>query len=308
MTQERYAVLSLELHMFFGRIMMEHMLFLEARLMPTNSELPQTAKWYKEQFESVLQNAVMLGGGIVGTEVMSSGEMVTAYTLKSEELTEYFANIGINHDITMMQEKLSGTENPSVTTALISQVSQLNAAVAQLLNRAVELKHQIFLDLQECKVFIADYPLLVRNMINEATDYIKRLTALENGNEYYDAQDVLLFWNQGVLEHVVSYRSMFDPTEKEMIAIADGFIQRYSSLMRETRMMNDMLKPHILAAALKEVIDYRDFSETVAKKVAYCEVQCAMFPLMADHSLREVNYFARLLKKQLDIANHFSQQ
>jgi len=104
-----------------------------------------------------------------------------------------------------------------------------------------------------------------------------------------------------MLEHVISYRSMFDPTEKEMIAIADGFVHRYSDLMRETRMMNDALTSHILAAALKEAMDYRDFSEVVTKKIVACELQCAMFPLMADHSLREMNYFVRLLKKQSDI-------
>ena len=104
-----------------------------------------------------------------------------------------------------------------------------------------------------------------------------------------------------MLEHVISYRSMFDPTEKEMMTITDGFVSRYSDLMLETRMMSDVLTPHILTAALKEATDYRDFSETIVKKIVECDVQCAMFPQMADHSLREMNYFVRLLKKQSDI-------
>ena len=154
-------------------------------------------------------------------------------------------------------------------------------------------------------MFIADYPLLVRNMINETSDYSKRLAVLEKGNKLHNA---LMHWRQGMLEHVISYRAMLDPTEKEMIAISDDFVRRYSNLMRETRMMNDMLTPHILTTALKEATDYRDFNETVVKKIVECKVQCAMFPQMADHSLREMNYFVKLLKQQLDLTNYSLQQ
>ena len=308
MTQERYVVLSLELHMFFGRIMMEHMLFLEARLMPASSELSKTAQWYRKQFEDILYNAVVLGDGVISKEAVASGEMVTAHTLASEQHTEYFTNIGTNQDITMMQEKLSGAENPEITSKLILQVRQLNAATNPLIDGIIELSHEVFVELQACRVFIAEYPLFVRNMLNESIDYKNRFAALERGNENHDAQNILLFWQQGILEHVYSYRNMFDPTETEMAATVDGFMRRYTDLMRETRMMNDALSQHILDAALKEVMDYRDFNEIVVKKIVDCEIQSAMFPQMTDHSLRELNYFVRLLKQQSDIANYLSQQ
>ena len=308
MTQERYVVLSLELHMFFGRIMMEHMMFLEARLMPETSELPKMAKEYKEQFENVLHNAVILGDGIVSEEVLSSGEMITAYTYAAEQLTNYFTNIGINQDITMLQEKLRGAQNPKITPALVAQVRKLNEIADLLIQTMIDFKYKVLADLQACRVFVAEYPIFIKNMLNETIDYSNRFTALKSGNEYYDKQDVLLFWKQGMLEHVVSYRNMFDPTEREMIAISDGFMHRYTNLMRETRMGDDVLTPHILAAMLKEATDYRDFSEVVVKKIVACEMQSAIFPQMADHSLREMNYFVRLLRQQFEVASHFLQQ
>jgi len=278
-------------------------MFLESRLMPANIELPRTAKCYRKQFEAVLHNAVILGDDIVSEEALSSGEMVTAYTLASEQLSQYFTDININSEITKMQEKLSGTEHPNITPELISQVKQLNAAADQLIHGAIEFTHQVLIDLQLCKIFIAEYPLFVRNMLNEAVDYHNRLIALERGGEHHGEEDILLFWKQGMLEHTTAYRHMFDPTEKEMIAISDGFTQRYSDLMRETRMMSDVLVPHILAEVLKETINYRDFVETIVKKIVNCEIQSAIFPQMADHSLREMNYFVRLLKQQLNIVN-----
>ena len=39
----QYVVFSLELHMFFGRIMKEHSLFLEAGFTPPNADFAKTA-------------------------------------------------------------------------------------------------------------------------------------------------------------------------------------------------------------------------------------------------------------------------
>ena len=54
-TQEQYTVQSLELHMFFGRIMKEHSLFIEAGLASVNQRLLDSVKQYRERFEAVLK-------------------------------------------------------------------------------------------------------------------------------------------------------------------------------------------------------------------------------------------------------------
>jgi len=307
MTQERYVVLSLELHMFFGRTMMEHALFIEAMLMPANSELTKTAKWFKEQYEAVLHNAVILGDGVVDTETLASGEMITTHTHACEQLTRYFLNNGTNQEITKMQKNLSGAENPYITPVLISQVRQLNAAIAPLIDSIVEFKRNLLVDLHACRVFIADNPLLIRSMLSQAVYYKDCFAALESGNECYNKRDSLISWTHIILEQVHINRTMFDPTEKEIIDISDGFMRRYSKLMRETRMMRDALAHHNFDAALKEIMDYRDFNETVVKRLAACEIHSGVLPQMADHLLREINYFVRLLKKQSDVANYLSQ-
>ncbi len=37
--QQQYVILSLELHLFFGRIMKEHSIFLEAGFKPANTNI-----------------------------------------------------------------------------------------------------------------------------------------------------------------------------------------------------------------------------------------------------------------------------
>ena len=64
MDQTRYVKLSLELHLFFGRIMKEHALFLEAGFAPANEDFARKADFYKRSFESVLRRAIGLSHGI----------------------------------------------------------------------------------------------------------------------------------------------------------------------------------------------------------------------------------------------------
>lgn len=48
LSDQRYVVLSLELHLFFARIMKEHALFLEAGFTPKNANLAREAEGIKQ--------------------------------------------------------------------------------------------------------------------------------------------------------------------------------------------------------------------------------------------------------------------
>ena len=47
---QRYVILSLELHLFFARIMKEHSLFLESGFVTKDSKLELEADHYKREF------------------------------------------------------------------------------------------------------------------------------------------------------------------------------------------------------------------------------------------------------------------
>ena len=72
-----YVKTSLELHLFFARIMKEHAIFLQAGFMPKNTEYIQEAMLYKRQFEKLLSDVVTLSNYIISPNVLNSGEIVT---------------------------------------------------------------------------------------------------------------------------------------------------------------------------------------------------------------------------------------
>lgn len=102
LSSKRYVFLSLELHLFFARIMKEHSLFLEAGFTPKNTKLIKEANDYKVQFEKILLETVKLSDGNVRNLVLDSGEIYTEYTLSTEKKAEYYTGIEINSKITVM--------------------------------------------------------------------------------------------------------------------------------------------------------------------------------------------------------------
>ena len=100
MRNDHYIVKSLELHLFFGRIMKEHALFLRAGFTPVNADFSKQAELYKNGFEKLLRDTVALSSGIVPPNVLNSGEVVTEFTALAEKQTESFTGIAIDRDIT----------------------------------------------------------------------------------------------------------------------------------------------------------------------------------------------------------------
>ena len=90
---KEYVILSLETHLFFGRIMKEHSLFLLAGFPAKEEELIRRADRFREEFEAGLRRTVELADGIVSRSVLSSGEIVTEFTQKAECQTEDLTGI-----------------------------------------------------------------------------------------------------------------------------------------------------------------------------------------------------------------------
>nr|WP_314462192.1 DUF2935 domain-containing protein [uncultured Clostridium sp.] len=297
-TEQQYVILSLELNIFFGRIMKEHSLFLEAGFTPANPDFSKAADEYKRNFETILQNAVILGNGIISPLVVSSGEIVTDYTLGSEQKTQYFTSITINQEITKLEEALSGEINPIITPALVQQVSQLNSIVIPLLEGLIDFKTSILTNVSACRMFTANYPLLIDHILREANMYYTHLIALENRqNPEHSLTETELFWDQIMMEHALFIRGLLDPTECDLINTANDFAGQYNDLMQAARTATDMTIRSVTDVTLQETMKYRDFKEAGTKGINECKIYSVILPLLADHVLRESNHYIRLLQQ-----------
>lgn len=297
-----YVISSLELHLFFARIMKEHAFFLEIGFTKADPQCVSEAKRFKEAFEDVLYQVVECSNGIVGNDVLQSGEVVTEFTFGSEEKTSQLTGACINQKITNLERQLVGRcqrECNSIDQKIEMKVKTLNSMVNDLLENFIEFKKWVLNQVLCCNLYTINYPLLLEHIIREAELYLKYVKDLEcgYGKEHESIQKVELFWNQIMMEHALFIRGLLDPKEVDLVDTADSFANEYQNLLMEARNMNQMTISTVTKNTINKTIEYRDFKATGTKGINECKIRSLIVPLLADHVLREANHYLRLLSK-----------
>ena len=293
LSDQRYVVLSLELHLFFARIMKEHALFLEAGFTPKNANLAREA-------ERLLSRAVDLSSGVIRPMVLSSGEIVTDFTLGSEQKTQNFTGIPINQSITVREAQLHSGTNPNITPAMVDSVRRINQGISGVLNGLINFKTQLLNDVLSCNVFTVNYPLLIEHILREARLYRDYLNDIENGQDIdnKDPRETELFWDQIMMEHALFIRGLLDPTENQLIDTSDNFANEYAVLLERARNATDQTLASVTDETLRETMRFKDFKQAGTEGIAACKIRSIILPLLADHVLREANHYIRLLRQR----------
>lgn len=294
-----YIVTSLETHLFFVRIMKEHALFLLASFPVGERNYRRESNWYREQFELVLQRVVQLANGNVTSEVLESGEVITEHTQMAEVQTRRLTGIPIRIQITQAEERLQAGSPDESDRNLLQQVQNLNQQVINLLNGLIGLKVRILRDVNSCRLYTTNYPLLIEHILREARWYRQAVLDIENGRRTADenGSGMETFWNQIMMEHAEFIRGLLDPTEYELINTADGFAKEYGCLLEMAKQQDCRMRESLMKKTLETTEKYRDFKDAGTQGIKECSISSVILPLLADHVLREANHYLRLLKE-----------
>ncbi|EML6500221.1 DUF2935 domain-containing protein [Clostridioides difficile] len=295
---QKYVILSLELHLFFSRIMKEHALFLEAGFTNKNYNLAMEADHYKKQFEDLLSYAVSASNGIIRPDILYSEELVTTLTSAAEQKTEEFTGIEINKNITTRELNLQSGVDPQVGQDLVNYVAQLNSDAIRLLDGLINFKERVLDGVLSCTIFTSNYPLLLEHIIHEANLYRSYVVDLENKMdiESKSAKEIELFWDHIMMEHALFMRGLLDPSEGELINISNDFAIKFNELIEKTNGMTDSNIKNITEETLNETVEFKDFKEAGASGIEQCKIKSIILPLLADHVLREANHYIRILE------------
>ncbi|NJA33903.1 DUF2935 domain-containing protein, partial [Clostridioides difficile] len=284
---QKYVILSLELHLFFSRIMKEHALFLEAGFTNKNYNLAMEADHYKKQFEDLLSYTVSASNGIIRPDILYSEELVTTLTSVAEQKTEEFTGIEINKNITTRELNLQSGVNPQVGQDLVNYVAQLNSDAIRLLDGLINFKERVLDGVLSCTIFTSNYPLLLEHIIHEANLYRSYVVDLENkiDIESKNAKEIELFWDHIMMEHALFMRGLLDPSEGELINTSNDFAIKFNELIEKTNEMTDSNIKNITEETLNETVEFKDFKEAGASGIEQCKIKSIILPLLADHVL-----------------------
>lgn len=292
-----YVRTSLETHLFFGRIMMEHSLFLLVGFPEGETRCKERAGRFHKEFEQALERAVQLANGMVGEVVLASGEVVTEFTEMAERQTSQLMKMPINLALTQAEQQLQAGFPNNLSRAMIQQVKNLNHRILRLLNGLIEFKEQILREVEKCTLYTTNYPLLIEHILREAKLYRQMISELEcrGSVSCQDMRTTELFWNQIMMEHAQFIRGLLDPTECELMETADNFAEEYCRLLEMAREQDCKATDEMTARARETTERYRDFKAAGTEGIIGCNIRSIILPLLADHVLREANHYLRIL-------------
>lgn len=290
MNQNDYIRYSLELHLFFDRIMKEHSLFLEAAFTDKDKELKKIANDFQMIFSDILKNIVSLANGRISRELLMSGEIVTNNTLEAEKVTSNLLNTNIDTNITERELNLQ-TGNVIIDNQFINEINNINDKTLPVIRNLIQFKSDILNNVTSCSMYTTNYPLLITHIMNEAKMYYNLLSKVNRREKFtknyiYEQE---LFWNNIMKEHAEFIRGLLDPSEIDLILTADKYANYYNKLIKNSNNVN------YTTSSLNETISFRNFKVAGEEGILNCKVKSIIIPLLADHVVREANHFIRIL-------------
>ncbi|NLY85543.1 MAG: DUF2935 domain-containing protein [Tissierellia bacterium] len=295
LSRKAFIQTSLELNLFFQRIMKEHLFFIETNLQPVDDSYIREADILKKSFKDLLGETVVFANCALRESVLKSKELVTNYTLKAEKVTSKLTGASINTNITEAEYELKSNPNFEYTQWLEMKVHDINCRSLNLLDEVIEFKKKLLELFTDCSIFMNIYPDMLDHLVHEAELYRSHLESLVNKTlPKMDLCDELRFWNHIMEDHAQFIDGMLDPTEKDLKKKAEDFAKKFEKLVEESIECHEKKLIEKSKAATEEI---RDFKKTATEGLLDCEIKSIIPPLLADHVLREANHYLRILKE-----------
>lgn len=284
---------SIEINLFFQRIMKEHLFFIQISLHPVQSTLIMKANDLKQRFESLLARTVKHAQGLVPENMIKSGEIVTTNTLIAEQVNSKLTGVSINTAITKAEYELIHDPQKTIDYRLEGIIVDLNERTKELLMQVIDYQKELLKLASQCKIFINLYSEMLVHITSEAEFYLEVLKALiEKRALRKTLCESLDFWNHIMGDHANFVDGLLDPTEKSLKELANDFAAAFERLVDHCNKNNSN---EILQRSIETTGEIREFKTTATLGILNCEIKAIIPPLLADHLSREANFYFKML-------------
>ncbi len=291
MNNNDYIRLSLELNLFWSRIMKEHSFFIENAFTTNNLEYKNIACNFKNIFDNILKRVVYKADNNISIETLNNNTIVTKNTLDIEDKTSKLTGIKIDTDTTIKELELkSGNLNPSIKDS--DEISDINKQTLSVLEDLIKFKKDILDKVLSGKIYTFNYPSFIKHMIEEAKMYHDLLLKVENkevvDNNFVYEQEI--FFNNIMKEHALLVRNLLDSKEQTLINEANKFALSYNKIINSN---NNLI--NLTNISMEETEEFKKFKLECLKDILDNKIKSIINPLLIDHLVREANYFLKIL-------------
>lgn len=283
---------SLELNLFYQRIIKEHLFLIETHLPCSETAYITEARVLKSSFERLLGESVLVSKGIINCDKINCSDAVTEYTLDAEKLTARLTGAKINFEITKAMEELDDT-SLEYCDSLYSRIMDINRRSLNMLYQVIEFKEKVLSLKLGQKMEVLIYPEMLEHLIEEAKVYEKILKSLlKNKLPKESICDILNFWNHIMGEHAQFIDGLLDPSEKDLKIQAREFIEKFKKLVKEC--MKESEK-EIIKRSEKTTEKIQEYKTAATIGLLNGQIKSIIPPILADHVLREANHYLKIL-------------
>ncbi len=298
LSNELYVKQSLEINLFFLRILKEHALFMHVSFPAKNDELIKEAQDFNYIFNNLLAKAIQMTDGVMYVD----NDAVTPYTLEAEKATSFVTGVPIDTNLTSSEYKLFNQNRYMTSNSLIENVSTLNNEALQAAQSIAQYKTKVINGVLSCQLYTTNYPLLLDHIRREALFFIDLLTKLQYRVEANAIEETLrqqIFWNQIMSEHAKFIKGYLDPSEEALILVASNFGNQFSELKNKAlqTLQNPHLLPQLTTETIKSTKEIKEYKTQSTQGLIECKIKSIILPLLSDHVLREATHYLNLLNK-----------
>lgn len=294
LSKEEFIRYSLEINLFFQRIMKEHLFFIQTNLQPVEADLIREANLLKQRFEQLLAETVYYANDVISESVIKSNELVTPYTLRAEKVTSMLTGASLNTEITEAELKL--VSNPGYDYgAWLDVVRDINKRSYDLLEEIIAFQKKLAARALKCEIFITLYHEMLEHVTREAEYYRAILRSLLTNNKppVETLCGELNFWNNIMGEHAQFIDGMLDPTERLLKKVTKTTAENFEWLVEECM---KAAAEQIIQISAEATEGIREFKKDATEGILQCRIKSIIPPLLADHVLREANHYLRFLR------------
>lgn len=306
LSSKEYVEKSLETNLFFLRIMKEH-----ANLFQLTFTFPSKDHYWVQQayvlgyeFSNLLLEATKLSYGSVTPEILSSGEVVTNYTLTAEKAVTAYGGleVPINTNLTKIQLDLVSEKSLTKGCIPLNSIYNLNEKAIAEINKIIIFKTNLLQGVLTCKINTKSYPLIISHALKEAIFYRNILIQLQQNMENSLISETInqeIFWNNNMEEHATLGRASIDPTEHQLFNEFSLVANEYDTLIEkyEDKTALSNLLPILTLESIHVTNKIKEINADLTEGLLNCKVKSIISPLLSDHGLRETYHYIRLLKK-----------
>lgn len=305
-SEEIFISKSIDLHLFFMRITQEHLLFIESALPSKNKSLKQEAQQLRQELLKIFSYIISISNGYISQNVINSGELITKYTYEAEKLSEYYTGIEIDSNYTLRENNILISQE-SKKQISNDEISEMNNYIISIVNKVTDFQSKILESVLNCKLYTSIFPERLDHIIVENKHYIYEIEKIQKKDlvvTFNELNEEMIFWNENLSDHGIYTALRLDPTEKILANKSMDFSDEYNMLEKEAKINQEENISNLINRSIEETIKYQEANINGIEGLLYCKLKSIILPLEAEHDLRELNHYLRILeegKKYLNI-------